>query len=303
MSTDPVKSERPSADNTAAVIVSYNPDAGFTNRVKRLAQHVAKVLIVDNHSGHPSTETLRRLSFESRVNLVLNDSNLGVATALNQGVRWAKQLGYRWLLTFDQDTIASDHCVGTAAQVYDQFPHKDAIAVIGAQPFGAANGRRQEASESDWIETRTVITSGTLMSLEAFDVIGPFRDEFFIDLVDLEYCLRARQKGFKVLLSLSPSMHHQIGATTTHALPWKDTGTSNHSPLRRYYMMRNHTVLALEYLLKDPVWVATSMYSRIKSTILMCLFEPDRLAKLRFTGLGLWDGLILKFNRDLSART
>jgi len=45
-----------------------------------------------------------------------------------------------------------------------------------------------------------------------------------------------------------------------------------------------------------------SLYSRLKSTILMAVFEPDRLAKLTLTALGLWDGLTLTFTRDLGAR-
>jgi hypothetical protein len=65
-------------------------------------------------------------------------------------------------------------------------------------------------------------------------------------------------------------------------------------------MMRNHAMLAGEYLLKDPAWALTSLWSRVKSTILMCLFERDRIAKLKFTALGAWDGLIRNLSRNLS---
>jgi len=108
------------------------------------------------------------------------------------------------------------------------------------------------------------------------------------------------QRGFKIILSLIPSMHHQIGAATIHRVAWKSVGTSNHSPLRRYYMMRNQIALAQEYLFKDPAWVISSLYARLKSTMLMALFERDRGAKLRLTALGLWDGLIANFSRNIS---
>jgi rhamnosyltransferase len=295
-----INSERPSIRNTGAAIVSYNPDPGFPDRLTRIANQVDGVLVVDNHSNGAAVGMLRRLRSSSGVTLVLNDHNAGVAGALNQALHWASQRRYRWLLTFDQDTLACGDLLETAAEVYDHFPNKDVIGLIGAQSYSDRR-QRGEGSSEPWVEAKTVITSGTLMSLDACDAIGPFRDELFIDLVDLEYCLRARQKGFKVILSLTPSMHHQIGAMTTHRLPWKHTGTSNHTALRRYYMMRNHIVLAREYAFKDPGWVITSLHSRLKSIILICLFERDRLAKLRFTWLGLWDGLTSNLTRDLNA--
>src|SRR4030095_5315976 len=61
------------------------------------------------------------------------------------------------------------------------------------------------------IERRTVITSGTLLSLNAYDAIGRFRDDFFIDGIDHEYCLRARAKRYRILLMLAPLLVHSIG--------------------------------------------------------------------------------------------
>ncbi len=46
-----------------------------------------------------------------------------------------------------------------------------------------------------------------------------------------------------------PLMEHAIGAASFHKLPWKVSVTSNHSPVRRYYMTRNQVVLAREYLI------------------------------------------------------
>ena len=291
-------SERPSGANTGAAIVSYNPDAGFPVRVLRVARHVDRVVVVDNHS-HGST--IGELRARSGVDLILNKRNVGVATALNQGLQWAKQRGYQWLLTLDQDTVAHEDILDTLASVYQDIDDKAAIALIGSTSSADVQRRRKVVeSGPGWVEAKTTITAGTLMWLPACDAIGPFRDELFIDLVDIEYCLRARHKGFKVFLSLKPGMDHQIGATTTHRLPWKPTGTSNHSPLRRYYMMRNHAILAGEYLLTDPRWALTSLWSRVKSTVLMCLFERDRIAKLRLTALGAWDGLTRNVSRDMS---
>jgi len=121
-----------------------------------------------------------------------------------------------------------------------------------------------------------------------------------MDCVDLEYCLRARSHGFRIIMTRKPLMDHALGATTMHTLPWKRTGTSNHLPVRRYYMTRNHIVLVREYLRKEPVWAISTLYERLKWTILMCLFEKNKFRKLGFTAMGIFDGILSNFRRNLS---
>jgi len=49
-------------------------------------------------------------------------------------------------------------------------------------------------------------------------VIGVFREEFFIDRVDFEYCLRAKARGYCVIRTRKPLMSHTIGTPTAHRL-------------------------------------------------------------------------------------
>ena len=58
---------------------------------------------------------------------------------------------------------------------------------------------------------KTIITSGNLLSLRAFDTIEPFMDDFFVDHVDNEYYLMARAKGYYVIVTSKPIMEHRLG--------------------------------------------------------------------------------------------
>ena len=287
-----------------SVIVTYHPDAGVPDRIKHLRDQVGKVVVVDNNSGIVELSALKQLSLELGVHLICNNENLGVGAALNQGVRWAAEQGYALILTLDQDTVIANDMVATLGAVYENFPEKQKLAVIGSNYADPNSGRLfwtpSQGNHCAWQEVRTVITSGSLVSAAAYLTIGPFREEFFIDCIDLEYCLRARSRGFKVVLARRPLMKHPIGATTMHSLFWKRTGTSNHLSVRRYYMTRNHVVLVREYLRKEPRWALATLYSRLKSTILMCLFEENRFSKLGYTAMGFLDGLFLNLHRDVS---
>ena len=60
-------------------------------------------------------------------------------------------------------------------------------------------------------ERKTVITSGCLVDAAFAREIGGFRDDFFIDQVDHEFCLRTRANGRRVAISAKPVMQHSVG--------------------------------------------------------------------------------------------
>ena len=286
-----------------AVVVTYHPDGSFAERFEPVARQVGAVLIVDNNSGPAAVSMLREAAARLGMDLILNSENVGLAAALNIGVARAIAGGYEWALLFDQDTAPGANVFEGLREVYDGFPRKDKLAVIGAN-YSEPHTRKLRFSQvipngCSWRERRVVITSGSLLSLTAYRTLGPFRNEYFIDCVDLEYCLRARSKGFEVIATNKALMVHGIGQPTMHRLPWREIDVSNHSRFRRYYMVRNNVDLAKKYFFREPAWVLASLWTRLKSVLALCAFEEDKLAKVRYAVIGLFDGLLSKFDRKL----
>lgn len=285
-----------------AVVVAYFPDSDFSANIIRIAKQTGKVVIVVNGHSHNHIEIFNRLSSRIDVKLILNPQNFGVATALNQGGLWAWKKGFRWALLFDQDTMPIYSMTEVLLAAYADFPDKEKLAIVGSNYYNIYNNRprykfsetTESSDKSKWRLQKTVITSGTLLNLKAFQAIGPFRDDFFIDFVDIEYCLRARAKGYSIIISCKPVMMHRLGTPNEHCLPWRTTGTSNHSALRRYYMTRNNIITAKRYIGVDPIWVVESLYSRFKSIMLMLLFEQDKKLKFKKVMLGFWHGICHK---------
>ncbi len=285
----------PFAQTICAVIVTYHPDPDLFSRVERIAKQVAQTVIVDNESSPPSVQGIRKIAETLGVHLILNSRNEGVGRALNQGAEWAAAQGYGWILTLDQDTVVAADMADSLIEVLHSCSFAERVAVVGSNYRNKVNGRVVEdfiePSGSRGREVTTVITSGSLVSLEVFRTIGGFRDEFFIDCVDHEYCLRARSHGFRVMVTRRLLMEHSIGRTTEHRLPWKKTVTSNHPPSRQYFMMRNTVILAREYIRKEPRWILRELWCRAKATLAVGLFEKERLSKISHIARGLRDGI------------
>lgn len=249
-----------------AIVVTYNPDAASLECVRGIIEAAAHTVIIDNRSAESCTGQLRKLT-SARVTLVENPANTGVAAALNQGIRTAAALGYRWFLLFDQDTkIFSTTITDLVAALNEcRADLGPKLGLLGSNFFhGFVDGCTEEAKVpfcpgKRWLAMDMVITSGTIMGLESFEAIGPFREELFIDHVDHEYCLRAQHNGFTVARTVWPLMVHRLGLLGNRR-PWLAFGgrkmVSMYSPLRRYYQIRNLIMLTREYEKEFPASIA-----------------------------------------------
>jgi rhamnosyltransferase len=273
-----------------AILISYHPDAELPRRVTRILDQVGALVIVDNGSGNEARAMLERIAADPRVSLVLNPANLGVARGLNLGVAQARARAFAWVLLLDQDSDLHEDMLRSLIEVRAAHPDSGRVAVIGAG-FGEETRPAREPW-SAWEEVESVITSGSLIPLAAHEAVGPFREEFFIDYVDSEYCFRARAKGYRVIRTTKPLMSHSIGAPTRHTVLGVSKWTTNHSPDRRYYIARNDTVMLREYGgYKFGSWAFKSLRRRLRTCKRIVLYERSKARKIAAVAAGWWDGV------------
>ncbi len=137
-----------------------------------------------------------------------------------------------------------------------------------------------------------VITSGALTNLQVWEKLGGFRDDFFIDYVDTEYCLRAKRAGYKILVSAGAKLYHRLGDKREVKRLGLTLKPTFHSPLRLYYVARNRVPMVREYALEFPHWFLFDVVAGAYNTLRILLTEDKRLQKLGATVQGTWDGLL-----------
>lgn len=282
--------------DVCGIVVTYHPDADFPVRLSSVSTQVGALIIVDNGSTEPEVRVLREIAARSGISLMLKSENLGIAHALNVGIRQAATLGYRQVLLLDQDSRVHEDMLDALLIVQESHPEKERLAVIGSgyrdPTRGPAEPNSHSASGNRWEEVEWVINSGSLLSLAAYSVIGPFREEFFIDCVDLEYCIRARASGYRVINTRQSLMLHVVGAPTQHKLLWMKKWTTNHSADRRYYRARNDTVVLREYgNYKWGSWTIKSFFRSLRTVKRIVLYERAKGDKIIAVIHGWWDGV------------
>jgi rhamnosyltransferase len=290
------------------LIVTYNPSSVFFSNLDAFYTQFEQLIIVDNGSD---LEPHRLLKIEAQkrnrsLTVLFNKSNLGVATALNQGFQRAIEQGHRQVIAFDQD---SQPAPGMMATLYDVFTthSKDGrlavVAPIVTHPTVNVQARylrpknrflfeRVSCDEISLENVTYVITSGALYDLAAYQEVGPFRDDFFIDYVDIEYCLRARENGYRIVVACNAYLHHHLGDQQQRRFLGRTFYPTFHSVSRWYYINRNRTWMLKWYAIKYPYWLFFELSVAINSILRMLLFEDQRVLKIRAILLGTLDGLL-----------
>jgi rhamnosyltransferase len=278
-------------DSVCAIVVAFFPDAGLMARIRGLLLQVTQVVIVDNTPDDGSGLSLEESFHDTaQLHLIENRANLGISTALNQGLAHAMQAGCKWILTLDQDTECYPDMVDTLLQVANACQSN--AAVIGGNYLDPRNEKCFVPinGPEDFLEQTTVITSGCLVDAGVAAAIGGFRDDYFIDQVDHEFCLRMRAQGHKVIISRKPVMNHSVGHPGGARLPLLGV-LPNHPPVRKYYIARNTVVMVADYWRREPRWCLRRLVRLLLGLGLTALLEEQRLSKVRAFAAGVADGL------------
>jgi rhamnosyltransferase len=282
---------------TGIVVVFYRPDADCVRRANRFADF-APCVVVDNTENVNDAQTL---GLDRRIMYIANGANLGIATAINQGVDVLIERDVASALLFDQDsepsaellaalprTLAAELARG--ARVALVGPAYEDARLGGVAPFvrfGYWKLRRVAPEGTQPIDVDFLITSGSCINLAAWDDIGPMEDELFIDFVDLEWCIRARSKGYAVLGAPTLRLQHSLGGQPVvifgRAYP-------SHSPLRHYYLFRNAMALIRRSYVPWS-WKSTELVKFPGRLVIYGLFMHPRMVHLRMAALGIWHGL------------
>lgn len=267
----------------AGVTVVYNPEISIIENIHSYLKQV-DLLYVINNSEEELNPLIKSFCSTVQIKFIDNSENLGIAYALNLAANLAIKDGYDFLLTMDQDSKVSDNLVDTMLK---EFSKDETIGILSPYIIHPLNPKAP--TSSDHFEITVAMTSGSILRLSIFKVIGEFIEKFFIDYVDHEYCLRMISRGFRVLQLNSVYIYHSLGKIEPRKILFKKVFPTNHSPVRWYYRTRNRFYVYKKYRSGFPDYVKNEKKIFLKELLKIIFYENKKLKKISMIIKGYMD--------------
>jgi rhamnosyltransferase len=290
-----------SDNGVCAVVVTFRPRTEDLGNLARVRPQVQDLVVVDNGSPEEKLLLLRKLSRELVFVLIENGQNLGIAAALNTGVKWAQASHSRWVALFDQDSAVTDGFIAQMLADFAQDAGRRNIQLLVPRYRDPESGVERVCCLDEDGGPFVTITSGSLLPIAAFEKCGYFKEELFIYTIDDEYSLRLRSHGYSIGLSPNAVLLHVSGVPSYYRLFGRQLfQTTNYRPGVRYYISRNRVWMSRMYGAKYPRWVRGAFRASVIDLCKLAIAEDARWAKCRMIFLGLRDGMLGRMGKTVT---
>ncbi|MGB5217978.1 MAG: glycosyltransferase family 2 protein [Smithella sp.] len=239
--------------NVSAIIVNYNAGPLLKESFNMLlgSASVAKVFVVDNGSTDHSMDEMDQLAaLQSRLICIRNSKNLGFARACNIGVEAAGNCEY--LLFLNPDCLIDGNALELLLAFMKSSPETGMAGPLLLNPDGTEQSGGRRSVPTPWrsfirafglsklgqrfprlftdfllhqqplpdspAEVEAISGSCMLVRREALSDVGLLDENYFMHCEDLDWCMRFRQKGWKIMFVPDARVVHHQG-TCSQARP------------------------------------------------------------------------------------
>jgi rhamnosyltransferase len=212
------------------------------------------------------------------------------------------------VLLSDQDSNYPNDYVKTMLIQYQKaISRNEQIAAIGpiymdtnkgsvSQGFVISNGilNQRIFPARGVYQVAQLISSGMIIPITVFREVGLMLDELFVDWHDLEWCWRARAKGYLVLGCADTYIRHKLGTRVRKTIFGDLT---IRSPLRHYYMVRNAIYLALNARYLKTSFRIVLFLKALRNSVIYAIYGKSHFGNVFFCLKGIIDGLLFRMGK------
>ncbi|MDR3651979.1 MAG: hypothetical protein P4L34_03300 [Paludibacter sp.] len=263
------------------VITSFFPDIDELERnINSFISDIEYLIIWENTPKEKSYiyKLIEKLN-SNKIEVRTTGKNEYLAVPFNLCAKYAKEHNFTHLLTMDQDSTFSTSHFERYLQLIENLLDKKVAA------FGP-NSTSREQNKVNNGEVDYIFISGAIYPIHVFLELQGFNENLVIDAIDTDYCLRAKDVGYQVIVIREVNLEHQMGYHYKH---WTGLKIVPYSAQRTYYYIRNTLWLWNRF----PAYFEQSYkHSFVKYRIiyrtLKLIFEKDSFRKFTAIYTALW---------------
>jgi rhamnosyltransferase len=280
------------------IFVLYEPSEVFLDNLAKARALCPNIVAVDNS---PTADgNLHKCLREQGMHVIFNRNVGGLAGAYNRGaeVLLAQRCEVIFLLDQDSDIDPPffekmmQACNDLGVEEFLVGPKIYEINLKRCMPVFQPGKHlpkrlRIDDQSTGMFPSLCIISSGSAISAGAYRKLGPFREDYFIEYIDIEYSLRAVSQNVPVYMNAAVTMRQTTGQIERHGKRF----TTNHAAWRRYYGARNAVhCLYLHRTVWGLHWV--SGFLAFLQVLRVLQYEPHKIRKVTAIVSGYLDGVL-----------
>lgn len=227
----------------SVVVVNYNAGTLLLDCVAQALEQAQQVIVVDNDSTDSSMQWLaERFPTDARLKTKLVGKNIGFAAGCNVGLQLADQPN---LLFLNPDCILGGGSISRMLSTLRSDPRVGMVGGLLVNLDGTEQGGGRRAVPTPWrsfvrafglnrfnhrwpklffdfylhtqplpaepIEVEAISGALMLVSRAAVDDVGLWDEAYFLHCEDLDWCMRFRQRQWKILFVPDAPVVHHLG--------------------------------------------------------------------------------------------
>ena len=191
-----------------------------------------QLIVVDNGSQEGSVRYIRQY-FKEPLTILVNPENLGYASGLNLGIcKFLENENSQWALLINNDTLVAEDFLVNLETIVKQGEYQllgpaiyykdnpDKIWALGDRLIPGTMLSYHLLKEKTLTQTienplPVDILNGCAMLIHrsVFENVGLFDTFFFMYAEEVDFCWRARKKGYKMACVSTAKMWHKVSAS------------------------------------------------------------------------------------------
>lgn len=267
---------------TPLLIVIYHPPKETIKNIKAISSSVKKIYIFDNSALKSDVvEEILKLSHTEYISF---NSNKGIGYPLNYIAQKATEEGFEWLLYLDQDSYFEADSFNKMIFAFEKQKEykKEKVGIVSPLVIYDKNQIKDYELSDSFKQIFITINSGSLFNLKILKKLGGVREDFFLDRIDFEYCLRLNKYGYYVLRYNNSILYHKLGDLKILRISGLQINVTNHPPERHYYMTKNAVDIVKNYFFDFPSHCFYEIKSIITDIIKIIFFEEKKYLKIKY---------------------
>ena len=219
------------------VVVVYDPDMDVIENIKGYAPYIDKLIIWDNSPLELNLHNVimeQLHSIEDKILWQGTGKNRFIAPAINFAWNYAKENGYDYILTMDQDSHWHDFA--KYRRLIEEDTGHNQPCVYTPYIYGCDKWTIKDKKQKRQI----FINSGTVYPVDILTAIDGVDEMFPLDALDHDTSIRVREAGYEIICLTECVLQHTMGnPTTARLLPIK---ANNYSAKRTYEITCSHVL-------------------------------------------------------------